>query len=124
MGFRSNLIAECSGYTIPQWFKEKYNTWNFHETNQTCFAQLYESKFYSSFVEDERFIDVQKMLVENTIWGGKEIIMILLHECGGVTKVKVTKTDITAIEPTAWKTVKEVEHDYCHGCSEDNTIIE
>lgn len=118
MGFRSNFIAGVSGYNIPEWFKEKYPTWSYCENNQSCVAQLWESKFYFSFKEDERITDIQKMLVENTDWGGKEIVIVLLHECGGITRLQVTRTDIIATEPTAWKKVDGVEHNYCYGCSD------
>jgi hypothetical protein len=119
MGFRSNFIASVSGYTIPDWFKEKYPTWQFHGNteSQNCFAQLFESKFYDWIKEDERFLDVQKMLQEQG-WGGDEIIIILLHECGGITRVSITRDSITAQEPTKWEEVKAVTHDYCYGCSD------
>jgi hypothetical protein len=118
MGFRSNFIAEVSGYTIPDWFIEKYPSWVFHgrQESQNCFAQLFETKFYDRFAEDERFLDVQKMLQEQD-WGGDEIVIILLHECGGITRVSVKKDSITAQEPREWTTVEGVEHDYCYGCS-------
>lgn len=119
MGFRSNFIAEISGYTIPEWFKEKYPTWVFHGNadSQNCLAQLFESKFYGKFTEDERFLDVQKMLQEQK-WGGDEIVIILLHECGGITRVSVKRDSITAQEPIEWDNVESVEHDYCYGCSD------
>lgn len=119
MGFRSNFIAGISGYTVSEWFKEKYPNWTFHgeEGSQRCFAQLFETKFYSKFAEDERFIDIQKMLKESD-WGGDEIVIVLLHECGGITRVSVKRDSITAQEPEMWKKVEGVEHDYCYGCSD------
>jgi hypothetical protein len=118
MGFRSNFIAEVSGYDIPLWFKEKYPNWKFigDSESQNCFAQLFESKFYDNFAEDERFLDVQKMLREQN-WTGERITIILLHECGGITKVSISRYSILAKEPTAWKPVNAVEHNYCYGCS-------
>lgn len=121
MGFRSNFIAEVSGYQIPEWFKEKYSEWSYFENGQSCFAQLWESKFYSDFTKDERITDIQKMMIENTDWSGEGIVVVLLHECGGITRLQITKTDIVATEPTEWKKVDHVEHDYCDGCSDYKT---
>ena len=123
MGFRSNFIAQVSGYSVLDWFKEKYPEWNFvgNAGSQNCFAQLFESKFYSKFSEDERFLDIQKMLKEQE-WGGDGIVIILLHECGGVTRVKITKDSITGREPVDWKNVDCVEHDYCYDCSDDKSL--
>jgi hypothetical protein len=123
MGFRSNFIAEVSGYSIPEWFKEKYPNWIFHGNTglQNCFAQLFETKFYEKLTEDERFLDVQKMLKEQD-WGGDEIIIILLHECGGITRVSIKRDLITAQEPTDWSQVENVEHDYCYGCSDAHPL--
>jgi hypothetical protein len=120
MGFRSNFIAEVSGYVVPEWFKEKYPTWQFlgNAESQNCFAQLFETKFYGKFTEDERFLDVQKMLQEQK-WVGDEIVIVLLHECGGITRVSVKRDSITAQEPTEWNNVESVKHDYCYGCSDE-----
>lgn len=120
MGFRSNFItSDYRGIDIPAWFVEKYPDYSYskNEAGKETFgfAQIWESKFYRKFNEDERFLDIQKVLQETNL---KSVIIILLHECDGITRVKIEKDKITALEPTAWKEVEGVEHDYCYGCSD------
>ena len=125
MGFRSNFISEdIRGIEVPRWFIEKYpdhTIWHNHERGTYHFpiAQLWESKFYKKFTDTEIFQDIQKVIKETAI---DDIIIILLHECGGITRVKITADSITGREPTAWKEVDHVEHDYCYGCSDTEDI--
>lgn len=122
MGFRSNFITEdMRGIEVPRWFNEKYPQhycWRNNNTGQYFFPimQPWESKFYSALAETEIFLDIQRILRESdsTI----DIVLILLHECGGITRVKITKEKITGREPTEWKEVESVTHDYCYGCSD------
>lgn len=124
MGFRSNFITEYTGDEIPQWFLDKYPNYVYSEyqgKKEFSIAQLFESKFYDSFEEDERFTDIQKVLKEI---GLDDIVVILLHECGGITRVKITHDTITAREPIEWKEVGNVEHNYCYRCSDNiNKLI-
>lgn len=119
MGFRSNLITEDLYEDIPKWFTDKYDNYVYsvnRDGNKTlAFAQLYESKFYSAFNEDERFLDIQKMLKEINL---DSLVVILLHECGGITKIIVKQNSIKAKEPVDWKEVDCVTHYYCYGCSD------
>lgn len=125
MGFRSNFITEdMRGVEVPRWFVEKYpdhRPWHNAETDKYYFpiVQPWESKFYRRLDETEVFKDIQKILQEHPDknWSA-EIALILLHECGGITRVKITRDSITGREPTAWKEVENVEHDYCYGCSD------
>ena len=120
MGFRSNFITEDNYWNIPEWFVEKYPDYQYTkagEGKRFAIAQLYESKFYGKLSEDERFTDIQKVLKET---GHEDIILILLHECGGITRVRIGEDSITAREPVEWKEVEQVEHDYCYRCSDKN----
>jgi hypothetical protein len=122
MGFRSNFITENMGYEIPVWFIDEYPHYAYSQNTEgkktLAFAQLYESKFYLPLKEDKRFTDIQKVLQETK---QNELVVILLHECGGITRVKITQDSITAREPKIWKEVNNVEHSYCYGCS-DKTL--
>jgi len=127
MGFRSNFITEdIGGIEVPRWFVEKYPNHELRhniETDKYYFpiVQPWESKFYSPLAETEIFQDIQKILKEvPSSFSGylPDITLVLLHECGGITRVKITAESITGREPTDWKEVKEVEHSYCYGCSE------
>lgn len=124
MGFRSNFITEDLYGIIPQWFLDKYPNYTYHtyeDKKSFPLAQLYETKFYSDVNETEKFLDIQKVLKE-----GKDmpddIIVILLHECGGITRVTITKDAITAREPVNWKDVENVTHSYCYGCSDGPSV--
>ena len=127
MGFRSNFITEdMRGIEVPRWFVEKYpnhRPWHNSETDRYYFpiVQPWESKFYSRLDETEIFKDIQKILTETLpFYSGHKpkITLILLHECGGITRVEITTESITGREPIEWKEVKNVEHDYCYGCSD------
>lgn len=119
MGFRSNFIAEDVIIEYPQWFKDKYNHWSFNGG----FAQTFESKFYEAFSDDERFIDIQKVIREVSSENySPTLVVVLLHECGGITRVEISKYGINASEPSAWRKVEQVEHDYCYGCSDIKNI--
>ena len=48
------------------------------------------------------------------------MVLVLLHECGGITRIQISATDIKASEPIGWQEVDRVEHDYCYGCSDAN----
>lgn len=109
---------------IPDWFIEKYpnikatikpelpieggNHWFFP------LSTAKEQKFYFPFEEYEMFKDIQKIIEVKTF----PLAIVLLHECGGITRVEIGKDYIRGSEPTAWKNVSQVEHDYCYGCSD------
>lgn len=122
MGFRSNFITEhLPGIEVPDWFVEKYQDWSMQYStysNKKCFsiALLSERKFYDKLENTDVFKDIQKILIE--LNKDYALPLILLHECGGITKVHITQKRIIGMEPTAWKTVERVEHDYCYHCSE------
>lgn len=123
MGFRSTITTEALGnIIIPQWFKDKYDCFNYgvqyyNKDSPDVFpiSLKWESKFYRPVLEDERFLDIQNILKEQDV---KNIIVILLHECGGITRVDIKQDSITASEPLTWKEVGSVEHNYCYGCSD------
>ena len=123
MGFRSNFITEyMPGIEVPEWFVEKYPDRYVHgEAGKHTFPiiQVWESKFYDLFNETEILKDIQKVLQERADKNWKpKIVLVLLHECGGITRVEITDDSIRGNEPTEWKEVEAVEHDYCNGCSD------
>lgn len=124
MGFRSVLITEDNGMKVPQWFVDKHGGLRPSPLQEgtTPISSICESKFYDNFLIDERIADMQKILIEED---RSSMIAVLLHECGGITRIKITKDSITSSEPTGWKSVEGVEHSYCYGCSDvkDNLDI-
>lgn len=125
MGFRSTFISEdMRAVEIPAWFIEKYplhSSWVNDANGKHFFpiAQLWESKFYAPLAETEIFLDIQRIIQEHQKINGfpKDVVLVLLHECGGITRVKITEDTITGLEPEEWKKVTSVEHNYCYGCS-------
>ena len=119
MGFRSTLVSEDFGQVAPDWFIEKYDWLSFSSWNgKTCIgiSSVNERKFYAEFENTELFIDLQRVLKELKM---KSVYtVVLLHECGGITLVKISQDEIYGREPLTWKEVKGVEHDYCYGCSD------
>ncbi len=123
MGFRSMLITEDAPVIeIPDWFLQKYENVGFSEHHGKVTFPVrtkHEQKFYASFNETDIFLDIQKLIIEKDV---KDIVCILLHECDGITKVVITQTEIYGMEPTDWKKVTVVEHDYCYRCSDIKNI--
>ena len=122
MGFRSTITTEDIRYEIPQWFIEKYPYLSFGvgvgdngEFPSFPISSKREVKFYSLISEEELFIDIQKILIKQDIL---DIVVVLLHECCGITRVKITQNSINAREPVEWREVEYVEHNYCYGCSD------
>lgn len=122
MGFRSTITTEHFGHTVPDWFVEKWPWLQFgtsHDGNNTTPKLLItsrrEAKFYSEFRNEELLKDVQKVLKEVDV---KKLVAVLLHECGGVTRIEITQNDIRGSEPTGWREVEGVTHDYCYDCSD------
>lgn len=123
MGFRTTMTTGDWCLNIPNEFLDKYPYIRAfrNEENGTYHLPLSlntEIKFYSSFEETEMFKDIQKLMVEQDV---EDIDLVLLHECGGITKVIIYKDKILGMEPTEWKNVDSVEHNYCYGCN-DNVI--
>jgi hypothetical protein len=129
MGFRSYLFTEEPGYDVqvPAWFLEKWKSLiavnNKGGKGFFPVASKFETKFYQEFDRDERFLDLQKILQgEND--PDIELRVILLHECGGITKVLITPTSILSNEPVEWSNTASVTHSYCYGCSDPDLVME
>jgi hypothetical protein len=125
MGFRSLLLTEDTYLEVPAWFVEKYPSLVAQrETDGKLslpIASKFETKFYGTFGEDERFLDLQKILIADED-PERTIDVILFHECGGITKVVISPTAIVGLEPYEWRTVDHVEHHYCYGCSDPDKV--
>lgn len=119
MGFRSKMMTEdAPGITVPEWFITKHPTlhyaWERH-LPVLSIASRFERKFYDTLATTELFTDIQKVLIEAEYTS--TLSVVLLHECGGLTLVLISKNTIRGREPLLWKDVESVEHDYCYGCS-------
>ena len=112
MGFRSTFITEDYAPKYPKWFKDKWKDAVFIGKG-TVIASKHEAKTYGLWMDLEE--DLQKVMAE---WDLEDMILIYLHECGGITRLKITKDKIIYSEPTGWKETEQVEHNYCYGCSD------
>ena len=111
MGFRSMFCTEDFPYQWPDWFREKYQK-TIHVPEKGPLSSKRECKFYSAWSELEE--DIQKAVD----WGQYDhLVMVYLHECGGITRVEITKSAIRFTEPTGWRKGTDVTHSYCYGCS-------
>ena len=117
MGFRTTMISQEYSLQIPEWFKEKHQRVTYNNDN-LAIAILNETKFYDDVKETELFTDIQKLMIEQDF--STDLVLVLLHECGGITRVEIDKENIRASEPTQWKQVDSVTHSYCYGCSDIN----
>ena len=113
------MTEAYDGIEVPSWFLSKYPqyhySWNSYKPLLSI-ASRTERKFYSSFKEEDLFLDLQRVLVE--VEYGSTLSVVLLHECGGISLVLVSQGKIVGREPATWKEVEGVEHNYCNGCSE------
>lgn len=127
MGFRSTFITEQTRLVIPQWFVNKWGQYVNIATSRfdyEPFAMLpisskHEGKTYGIWGGLET--DIQEMLKQDPEWKDnkeRNIVLIYLHECGGITKVQVFADGIVYSEPVMYRRVEEVTHgDHCRDCS-------
>jgi hypothetical protein len=117
MGFRSTFVTDDSSWEWPDWFREKY-AGNVHFPPETGpISSVREGKTYSVFADIPA--DIQRVLREtkDDTFDGR-LVLVWLHECGGITRCQIDKTRIALSEPETWTQTSEVEHNYCYGCSD------
>lgn len=127
MGFRTTATTnETHGLDIPEEFFDKY-PYVAKTPCDRCEGKYHfpmsltrEIKFYNEFERTEMFLDIQKLMIAQDY--NSDIVFVLLHECEGITKVHIYKDKILGMEPTAWKSVTSVTHNYCYGCSDPKNI--
>lgn len=123
MGFRSTIVTQDYHLPLPEWFVDKYK--------DLLFMGI-EGKFHlpvASMVEFKSYVgrggeieyDIQRVMREGG-WSNGNIILVWLHECGGITRVEIYTDKILFSEPISWKQVEEISHDYCYGCSDVENI--
>ena len=110
MGFRTTIISETKYIIWPDWFVKKYEA--VLAANDRGLASLIECK--ARYLIGEVFVDTQKVLQV-----GQSLLVLMLHECGGVTRCTIEKEKITYIEPTEYVKVDLPTHPFyeCYGCT-------
>lgn len=116
------MTEDRSGLEIPDSFFEKYDFLQGvkNETTGKTYLPLsstVERKFYDPLAETGVFKDIQDLLKKST-YPEIQIVVILLHECGGITKIEITSESIRGSVPRSWEEVTDIGHDYCYGCSD------
>ncbi len=117
------MTESWAGIELPEWFTEKYADYfhflEYKSKKLFSFASKEARKYYGDLEDDEELRDIQKVMIEGDIDG--TLSVVLLHECGGITLVFITKENIKAREPRTWEDVSSVTHSYCYGCSESDS---
>lgn len=97
MGYRTTFVTEDVYFPVPDWFKDKWPNISYGECDDKPafpLAATFERKFYMG-AEDELFIDIAKVLRENTERYPKEVTLVLLHEDDEVDRVFITGDKVT-----------------------------
>lgn len=115
MGFRSTFTIEHYDIAWPNWFVDKYSAhvW-FGDGAKGLIAAKHEAKTYSTF--ENLHYDIQEAIDWED--GPESIVLVFLHECGGITRCKISRNHIKWSEPDSWRETNGVKHYYCYGCSD------
>jgi len=118
MGFRSTFITEDSRLVIPQWFVNKWgeevniatNIFTYEPYAALPFSSKHEGKVYLNWAD--LCEDIQEVIKQDPEWKDvdRNIVLIFLFDCSGITKVIISKDKIVYKEPTDWKVVPESTH--------------
>lgn len=124
MGFRSTIVTQDYHLPLPEWFVDKYKDLLFMGIEGKFTMPIASMVEFKSYVGRGREIeyDIQRVLRETPSWGDGNIILVWLHECGGITRIEISQKEILFSEPDKWKEVEEISHDYCYGCSDIKNI--
>ena len=120
MGFRSAFVTEET-YLWPTWIVEKWSDRiNFPASGVLgCASSQEHLKCCMSWFDFLQ--DVQRWLRDDSAdrpRSGK-LVLVYLHDCGGLTRVEISATDIVAMDPTGYRLVdasnsgEHEEHDLC-----------
>lgn len=114
MGFRTTIISETKYIAWPDWFVKQYD--GVLTVSGRGLSSLVECKV--DFLVDEVFTDIQECLSAE-----QSLLVLMLHECGGVTRCTIEKEKITYVEPSEHVEVNEPTHPVyeCHGCTKHLT---
>lgn len=108
MGFRCTFITGWPGPTkLPAWFIEKWkDSVNFSPEERFPLSCKQRTKAnWNGIVED-----IQKVLEETDYRMAVELVFV--HECSGVTRVEISRSEIIYSEPIAWKRVPNAYDHY------------
>lgn len=115
MGFRSTFITEHSdyGFKWPKWFVKKWSDSVNIPEKGLILSSKFEAKTYGLWMDLET--DLQRIVKRTRL---DRLVLVYVHECGGITRLEISPDKVRFSEPTKWKETEQVEHDYCYGCSD------
>lgn len=115
MGFRSTFTIEDYRIKWPEWFVDKYkdSVW-FNDDSTGVISSKHEAKTYGLF--SDLHLDIQKAINWDNF--SLNIVLVYLHECGGITRCQISRSSIKWSEPTEWHETNGIQHNYCYGCSD------
>lgn len=116
MGFRSTFTIEDYAIVWPEWFRTKWAPYCwFSADNRGVFAPKCEGKI------DGRWsalpLDIQRAVPWDAL-SIDHIVLVYLHECGGITRCQISAEAINWSEPAGWRKTPAATHIYCYGCSD------
>lgn len=118
MGFRSTFTISDWGIDWPAWFVEKYKSHVFfNDDRRGTIAAKAERKDYYTFKTLTQ--DIQRAVSWDDLWNKRHhppIMLVYLHECGGITRCRITRDEIQWTQPDGWEEIDGVEHHYCSHC--------
>lgn len=117
MGFRSTFTTQDYNIPWPEWFRNKYQSLIWFREDGGTLSSVREVKTYMAW--SELHDDIQKAIDWEGF--GLDFVLAYLHECGGITRVQISRDRIVFTEPADWIVTKGVTHDYCYGCSDYTT---
>lgn len=117
MGFRSVFMTADNAVHWPSWFVQKYqDVIEFSFSRKGIFYSPTDIKLYR-----EDLVDLPEDIRKAIDWDKhdymKELLIVILHECGGVTRLHITRDSIRWSEPTEWEEVEGITHHDCLYCS-------
>jgi hypothetical protein len=117
MGFRSTFVTDEFNIFWPAWFAEKYKDFvHFPLDYRGCISSKREAKTYTTFSSLEE--DIQKVLGEPCQDRHYSLLLVYLHECGGVTRCDISSNRILYTQPSDWEVIDGIQHLNCYGCSD------
>jgi hypothetical protein len=130
MGFRSVVISDIPLGKLPHWFESKWMD-RLHLSEWGTISSIFEMKTYTHGGLMDLPEDIQRVIAEKTAaqpgWDPEypmKRVLVYLHECGGISRCEIDPYSIKWTEPSGWKRVEGVTHDYCYGCSAADRAIQ
>jgi hypothetical protein len=122
MGFRSTFVTDDCNWEWPQWFRDRYKASVHFPVEGGPISSVCEGKTYGVFADVAT--DIQIVLRDIGDKYRTKLVLVFLHECGGITRCEITPDAIKWTEPASWRATEGVAHEYCYGCSDADNVVE